>query len=544
MSTRSSSLRLCFATAAFAGIALAPSVVRADALTVNTYAAYKIDLKVGEPSIGFDPKANAALYGAGTDTERLTWDAAGTMTQTLVDAPTAQTSLDAITFVDSSTHRTFNSQLAGACSLMSYSDDAGASWTPSTGCGINTLLDHQSVGGGPYHAPLDAVADPLYPHAVYYCAQNGFNATCARSDDGGITFGPGAAISNQPGNNGADPLGGSCSGLHGHVRVSGDGTVYVPLKGCGGTPSVNNLTNEEYVGGHPTLSVSQDNGITYTLHMVPAGNNSDESDPSVATTPDNTAYFGWQEGTNPDDSHNGTTSAARIAVSHDHGQTWTAPVDVSSPLGLHNIQFPEVIAGDNGRAAMAFLGTTGIGDDQTNAFKGVWHLYVSTTYDGGATWTTVDATPDHPVQRGCIDMQGIAPGSPRQDVCKHRNLLDFNDITVDGQGRVLVAYADGCIDACVSDASKPSTDSQDMVLRQTGGRGLVAAYDALLAGPNGVPALSSTTSATSAPAVISTLPNTSAGATGGGLLPLLVLPAGAGVATVLRRRRSGRQQGS
>src|SRR5258708_15498049 len=190
MSTRSSSLRLCLAAAAFAGIALAPLVVRADAPTVNTYAAYKIDLKVGEPSIGFDPKANAALYGAGTDTERLTWDTAGTMSQTLVDAPTAQTSLDAITFVDAGTHRTFNSQLPGAASLRSYSDDPGPTCTPPTGCGINTLLDHQSVGGGPYHAPLDAVANPLYPHAVYYRPHNGFTPTSAHLHAAPITSRP------------------------------------------------------------------------------------------------------------------------------------------------------------------------------------------------------------------------------------------------------------------------------------------------------------------------------------------------------------------
>ncbi|HEV7679277.1 MAG TPA: hypothetical protein VGQ42_11975 [Candidatus Dormibacteraeota bacterium] len=544
MSTRSSSLRLGLATAALAGIALAPLVVRADAAVVNTYTAYKIDLKTGEPSIGFDPNAKAAMYGAGIHTKRLTWDAAGTMTQTAVDAPTAKASLDAITFVDPATHRTFNSQLAGACSLTSYSDDGGATWTPSTGCGINTLLDHQSLGGGPYHAPLDAVPNPVYPHAVYYCAQNGFNATCARSDNGGVTFGPGATISNGPGNNGTDPLGGSCSGLHGHLRVGADGTVYVPLKGCGGTPSVNNLTNEEYVGGHPTLSVSEDNGITYTLRTVAAGNNSDESDPSVATTPDNTVYFGWEDGVNPDDSHNGQTSSARIAVSKDHGQTWTKPVDLSAPLGLHNVQFPEVITGDNGRAAMAFLGTTGIGDDQTNAFVGVWHMYVSTTYDGGATWTTVDATPNDPVQRGCIDMQGIAPGSPRVDVCSQRNLLDFNDITVDAQGRVLVAYADGCIDACVTDPGKPSTASQDMVIRQTGGRGLIAAFDGSLGGTttsSGTqPASPASPGSAAGPAAAAgpSLPNTSSsGGVALGLLPLLVLGAGAGAARLLRRRR-------
>ena len=93
---------------------------------------------------------------------------------------------------------------------------------------------------------------------------------------------------------------------------------------------------------------------------------------------------------------------------------------------IKNIQFPEVFAGDDNRAAFAFLGTTTAGDDQDPNFKGAWHLYVSYTYDGGLNWTTVDATPTDPVQRGCIWLQG---GSSN---C--RNLLDFNDITIDKEG--------------------------------------------------------------------------------------------------------------
>jgi hypothetical protein len=551
MSTRSASALLGVAAWALGGGLLLPATASADsAATVrNTYSAYEINLQVGEPSIGFDPTANAAMYGAGTDTERLTWDAAGRMTQKLVDAPTAVTSLDPITFVDRVTGRTFNSQLAAACSLMSYSDDAGATWTPTTGCGFGTLLDHQSVGAGPYHAPLDALPHLLYPGAVYYCAQNGFNAFCARSDDGGLTFGPGSPISNFPGNNGTDPLGGSCSGLHGHVRVSADGTVYIPIKGCGGAPSVNNLTNEEYIGGHPAVSVSEDNGITYQIRSVMAGNNSDESDASAATTPDNTVYLSWQDGVNPQespltDSRNGDTSSARIAWSHDHGLTWGAPVDLSSPLGLHNVQFPEVVAGDNGRVAVAFLGTKGIGDDQTNAFRGEWHMYVSTTYDGGATWTTVDATRGDPVQRGCIDMQGLAPGSPRKDVCSQRNLLDFNDAAIDGQGRLLVAYAKGCNGKCVSDPSGQSTDSQDMLLRQSGGRGLLGAFDGVLAAQSSAasappPAASPPAPPpTPAPTAVTTLPNTSPAAPAGAVLTAASVAIGL---PALRRRRRRRE---
>jgi len=71
------------------------------------------------------------------------------------------------------------------------------------------------------------------------------------------------------------------------------------------------------------------------------------------------------------------------------------------------------------------------------------------------------------------------------NICSTRNLLDFNDITVDKQGRALVAYADGCTDACVMDATKPSTSRADFVMRQTTGMGLYAANDGQIGQPGG-----------------------------------------------------------
>ena len=453
--------------------------------------------KGGEPSIGWDPKRQAVMYGAGGHETRMVFHdtAHGTsLSQKDVSAPTAVATLDAITFTDKYTGRTFDSQLLGVCSGMAYTDDAGANWTPTGGCGQGTLLDHQSVGGGPFHAPVPAGA--AYPDAVYYCAQNGFNASCAVSLDGGLTFGPGSYISNTPANDptDSDPQvaaeGGACSGLHGHIRVGPDGTVYVPIKGCGGTPTGDNLTNQEYFGGHPAVSVSTDNGLTWTVHSVPGGNNGDESDNSVDVDKGNRVYLGWEDATYPvagNDNILPKTSAAKVAYSDDNGTTWSKPIDLSSAFGVHNVQFPEVIAGDKGRAAVAFLGTNAIGDDQHNGFVGpdkkpaAWHLYVAMTYDGGKHWTTMDTTPHDPVQRGCVDLQGTSNKTVLDNnICSQRNLLDFNDITVDSQGRVLVAYADGCIDTCVHDASKTYQNDVDMVMRLSAGKGLVAKYDGKL----------------------------------------------------------------
>jgi hypothetical protein len=467
----------------------------------NTFTAYRTGADGGEPSIGWDPLRNAAIYGADTFEKRLTWDDSvvpGRITVQDTTPPSSVTTFDPITFTDRSTGRTFSSQLTLACSLFSYSDDAGQSWQPGQGCGEGTVLDHQTVGGGPFTPGAPLQATTAYPDAVYYCAQNSYSGGCATSTDGGLTFGPVSPAYNTPANAADDPdptiaaEGGACSALHGHIRVSPDGTVYLPIKGCGGTPTAGNLTNTEYFGGHPSVSVSTDNGQTWSVRRVDAGDNQDESDPSVATgrgdkVPGGRLYLGWEDGVNPTETTYGTTSSARIAMSTDHGRTWSAPVDVSTPMGVHNVQFPEVIAGDDDRAAFAWLGTDAVGDDQHNGFVGpdgnpaVWHLYVSMTYDGGQTWTTTDTTPNDPVQRGCIDLQGTSNKTATDtNICDQRNLLDFNDINVDNQGRVLAAFADGCVDACVSDPTMLSRASVGTVMRLTTGRGLFAAYDGVI----------------------------------------------------------------
>ncbi|MCW2778872.1 MAG: hypothetical protein JWN17_2597 [Frankiales bacterium] len=432
-----------------------------------SYRVYPVATTDGEPGLGYDVPHRAAVYGAGTTNLRLTWDAAGRMTSAGASAPTSVTTLDAITFTDQATSRTYVSQLVGACSLMAYSDDAGRTWSPSEGCGPGALLDHQTVGAGPYAAPLEGV-NPLTDRAVYYCAQNGFNGACARSDDGGRTFGPAVDAYNTPAQ--GLPYGGACSAIHGHVRVAPDGTVYLPNKGCGGTPTPNNLTNSEFFGGQPALVVSEDDGLTWSVRPVPGAHDPDESDPSVDTDRGGRTWFGFEDGTNPSETVYGTTSAAKIAYTDDHGKTFSKPYDVSSGLGLKNVQFPEVVAGGKGRAAFAFLGTKGVGDDQHDGFVGEWHLYVATTTNGGKSWTTVDATPSDPVQRGCISLQGTSNKTVLDDaICSQRNLLDFNDITVDEAGRVLVAYTDGCTGACTTNPASGSKGAAGRVLRQVDG---------------------------------------------------------------------------
>ena len=513
----------------------------------NSYQQYKVVLdggQSGEPSIGWDPVRKTAMYGAGQGISRLRWDDTRTgspMTQTPV-TPTTGTlvTLDTIVTVDSATGRTFFAELAAAGSIISFSDDAGATWTQSTGVALPALLDHESVGVGPF-AP--GIPHPLATSAVYYCAQNGFNGACGVSYDGGTTYAPATYAYNTPANDIGDPNptfaaeGGACSALHGHLKVGPDGTAYLPVKGCGGTPSASSLTNQEYIGGVPSVSVSTDNGATWAVRMNPTGNNSDESDNSIAIGPKGTVYMAWEDGINISTSEGSHTSSARVSISTDQGRTWLNTTNLN-PAGINNVMFPVVVSGDDDRAAVAFLGTSGIGDDQQNGvFQGSWDMYVATTYDRGLTWSTVNATRGDWVHRGCIDDQGIAPGSPKNNICSNRKLLDFNDISIDSTGRVLVAFTKTCTTpACrtakpsVNDASV-STDNADYVLRQASGKGLYAAGD------GGLPATAVTAgggTASGTPGLANTAAVGAGGAAGvAGLVALGAIPA----AAAWRRRR-------
>src|SRR3954451_23406150 len=456
-------LRSCVSAAALlGGLALTTAAYAAPQTFTNYAAPTALVGDAGEPSIGYNPKTDATLFQAYTTTARVTgFDGLGHAKWEDVTEPTAVTSLDPILWTDRDTGRSISSQLFLACSKAMITDDDGNSWTPSTGCGIGTGIDHQTIGGGPWSSG-GLGPSALYPHAVYYCTQDGFVAAhCATSYDGGQTFGPERETYTVD----QCPL-----LLHGHIKVAPDGTTYLPTADCDGKQS---------------FAVSKDNGLTWSVEEVPGTTTQDESDPHLGIGEKGTLYYGWQGGDGKDLGDKGYVGNARseghawISVKPAGSSAWRPPVDVGAQLGIKNIQFPEVYAGDDNRAAFAFLGTTTAGDDQAADFPGVWHLYVSYTYDGGLNWTTVDATPTDPVQRGCIWLQG---GSS-----KCRNLLDFNDITIDNAGRVMVAYADGCTDACVTadpatydySATRPQLG---VIARQESGLGLFAAKDSLMSG--------------------------------------------------------------
>src|SRR5207237_8679385 len=134
-----------------------------------------------------------------------------------------------------------------------------------------------------------------------------------------------------------------CGGIHGHVKVAPDGTVYVPNRGCNSVQAV---------------TVSEDGGVTWTVRPV-QGVKPDGTafaakvppgilDPSVGIATDGTLYFTWVAGKEADSG----SGHVHVAVSHDKGVTWTNDYDLGASQNIHNAVFVEAVAGDPDRAAV------------------------------------------------------------------------------------------------------------------------------------------------------------------------------------------------
>jgi hypothetical protein len=371
------------------------------------------------------------------------------------------TGLDPILWTDQASGRTFASNsTAGANAVYAYSDDDGDSWTPVGFSPPNGGADHETIGSGPYPASVPLGNDAVNKgRAVYYCSQDVVGpASCQRSDDLGATYGPGVPAYNGQGV--AVPGGTDCGGLHGHLHVAPDGTVWLPVSQCFGKQ-----------GG----AFSTDAGNTWTEFKVPNGfSQKDGSDPSIGIDADGVIYFAYIRN-EPVAANQPPEGHARVAVGKrnpDNTITWLNDTDIGATHGIKNAVEIEAVGGSSGRAGVGFIGTNLTGDYEQLSFPGQWYAFIATTYDQGKTWVTVNASPNDPVQNHTGVWQ---QGGAQTD----RNLLDFNEITVDKNGRVLFGYSDGCVTVgCIGGTAPNDFVAFQRVARQTGGKSLFASFDA------------------------------------------------------------------
>ena len=163
-----------------------------------------------------------------------------------------------------------------------------------------------------------------------------------------------------------------------------------------------------------------------------------------------------------------------MSRSTDSGETWEQESIRISPVEVISSVFPQTDAGDPGRIAVTYLGSENSemlnqSDIDGNPWDGnahyapnnaTYHLYITirlNALDANPTFHTYRVT-DDPVQVGSICLNS---GDCRDIGGSNRNLLDFNDLHIDREGRVYVAFADGCTGDCATNGNATAADSRD-----------------------------------------------------------------------------------
>ncbi len=397
-----------------------------------------------EPSIGIT--SSGCIFFIAMEKVMRSCDGGLTWDESQDPVMCSPTTSDPYGWVDPITDRVFGVQMIGLeTSWICWSDDDGETWIGNPhDSGTTPLNDHIKLASGPWtdsgYGALGQFTGSFYETAVYYCYNKLAGIFCFTSFDGGASFEAGGQIIGLATTNG---------GLHGAISTAPDGTVYV-------TPRV----------ATPTVIVSKDNGFSWFERYMgeDAGTPNPRKNSEVSTDSASNAYHVWT----------GADEGIYMSRSMDSGETWEQESIRISPVEVISSVFPQTDAGDPGRIAITYLGSENSemlnqSDIDGNPWNGnahyapnnaTYHLYITyslNALDDEPVFHTYRVT-DDPVQVGSICLNS---GDCRDIGGSNRNLLDFNDLHIDREGRVYVAFADGCTGECATSENATAADSRD-----------------------------------------------------------------------------------
>ncbi|MFN2588245.1 MAG: sialidase family protein [Actinomycetota bacterium] len=362
-------------------------------------------------------------------------------------ANTHPISLDPYVWRDPITDRIFNIDLTVACSILSFTDDLGETWTSNPlACG-RPVNDHQTLFGGP-PATTPTVG---YRSILYYCWNDVASSSCSKSLDGGLTWSP----TGSPAFTGVQPGAGGesrvpfCGGLHGHGIVGNDGTVYIPKESC----------------LEPWLAISRDEGRTWEnvkVSNVSAGDGI--LDPSVDVDRKGNIYYTWTGG----------DRRVYFTTSTDGGKTW-ADATILSPPKVREANLATLDVGGAGKVAIAFMGSENSPwrhncakndscPSNADYAKTSWNGYVTTTTnaldDKPRFVSTAVNPPRDPIQRG-----RCGPG-------RCGLVFDFLDVVIAPDGSPFATFVDACVAVCAGADGASSYGNDGVVVHIVGGPSL------------------------------------------------------------------------
>lgn len=226
-------------------------------------------------------------------------------------------------------------------------------------------------------------------------------------------------------------------------RSTDGGLTYAPPTGVaipeisisGNLVADQTIPNRLYVihtfGNEVRLAISNDAGATTpwrTFLIADAEGDPSSIFPSLAQDHGGNLYAAWVEA---------GTYNAYYSYSLDRGRTWSPKVQVNRDK-VNTAVLPWIDAGDPGRVAISFYGTTVEGNPELGTFRGPWDVYMNTIFDATAANPAVNQTKvtTHPIHWDSICLSGLGCSVTGGD----RTLLDFFQTRHDRDGRIKVTY--------------------------------------------------------------------------------------------------------
>lgn len=349
---------------------------------------------------------------------------------------------DPYLYRDATTGRLFYLLYFSGGSHIAWTDDEGMTW----GQPLQVRVHDQ----GPTDYPKLWTSRPTQGSAtpagasfyVHLCYNAGLQLACERSADGGLTFQPSPspypdAI--------VDQRTKGCFGFLPGWAISSpeDGTIYMPKSHC----------------GKFEVAISKDNGLTWE-RIVVADDLQDPQTPlgsegRLAMDGGGSLYYFWIDGGG--DSSGGRR--AMLSTSRDGGKTWARPINVGAP-GLTALKLPSIVAGDDGRIAISYVGSKvpgGWDASEKRMESARWDGYVSFSLDALSSrpvFATAMVNPaDNPLRRGpCADRCSPDPSDCVYDCSigsSATGMFDYLQLALDPtSGKVAVSLVDLCGGRC------------------------------------------------------------------------------------------------
>ena len=429
------------------GVAHVAGGKRISAPNVPSARWYDTTLDAGEPTIAHSQDGSVFFVGADIDTVGgrpnqvdivRSDDLGGTWTNVspkIGPENTHPITLDPYIWMDKDTGRLFTIDLTVACSLLSFTDDEGASWiTNPLACG-RPVNDHQTLFGGP-----PATSTPIaYENVLYYCWNDVATSSCSKSINGGLSFQPTGSPAFQGVRRDDDGDQELCGGLHGHGIVSPkDGTVFLPREYC----------------DEPYVAISRDEGVSWEQVRVSRLAHPGGADPSVDVDAAGNVYYTWI----------GPDYNLWLTISRNSGKTWGKPMMVAAP-GVNEANLPAIDVGRPGKIAISYMGSTNSPgtprEDGSDYTKVTWNGYITMSANvlgkRPVFYSAPVNDPKDPLFRG-----RCGPG-------RCGRVFDFIDVEIGPDGTPWGAFVDACIEICPIPTSVANYGDRGFAGRLVGG---------------------------------------------------------------------------